>query len=266
MDSHSRSKINQLLTNWPKGAVGPASWLRDQGVSRQLADTYRKTSWLRRLAHGAYVRADDVNVDWTGAVWSMQKLLHMSVHPGGKTALELHGEAHFLPLGGGRLTLYGETGERLPVWFRTHNWNVKVLYTATNLFPRDLGLTEHIQRELPLQVSSRERAFMELLHLVPRKESLGEARLLMEGLATLRPALVQRLLETCNSVKVKRLFLVLADEARHPWVNKLDLSNTDLGKGKRVLIKGSKGGRLHPKYQLVLPVDSERDYSVSDRP
>ena len=52
---------------------------------------------------------------------------------------------------------------------------------------------------------------LELLHLVPEKEPFDEAKLLMEGLTTLRPSVLQPLLENCNSVKAKRLFLSLAE-------------------------------------------------------
>lgn len=58
------------------------AWLEAQGVPRQLADSYCKTGWLRRLARGAYARADDHKVEWTGAM-TMQQLLQMTVHPGG---------------------------------------------------------------------------------------------------------------------------------------------------------------------------------------
>jgi hypothetical protein len=40
----------------------------------------------------------------------------------------------------------------------------------------------------------------------------------MEGLNTLRPDLVQELLEKCSSVKVKRLFMHLAEQFQHPWL------------------------------------------------
>jgi hypothetical protein len=207
------------------------------------------------LARGAYARADDENVEWTGAVWTLQRLLKMTVHPGGKTALELQGDAHFLPLGGGRVMLFGAPAEKLPAWFRTHDWGVPVVYTMTNLFPAaaDLGFSEFAVRDLTLRVSGRERAMLELLHLVPEKEPFDEAKLLMEGLTTLRPGVLQPLLEHCNSVKAKRLFLSLAESAGHAWLGKLDLTRVNLGKGKRVLVKGAKGGRLDEKYQLVLP-------------
>ena len=40
---------------------------------------------------------------------------------------------------------------------------------------------------------------------------------------------VQELLENCSSVKVKRMFLYLADKFKHLWLDLIDLSNVDLG-------------------------------------
>lgn len=244
------------------------TWLEAHGVPRQLADSYCKTGWLRRLARGAYVRADDQKVEWTGATWTMQRLLQMTVHPGGKTALELLGDAHFLPLAGGRVTLFGAPAEKLPAWFRTHDWGVKITYTTTNLFPAGsaLGFSEFSVRDLTLRVPGRERAMLELLHLVPEKEPFDEAKLLMEGLTTLRPSVLQPLLENCNSVKAKRLLLSLAESSGHAWLRKLDLARIDLGKGKRVLVKNAKGGRLDAKYQIVLPVSREESEATGERP
>jgi hypothetical protein len=91
---------------------------------------------------------------------------------------------------------------------------------------------------------------MEVLYLVPAKESFEEASMLMEGLTTLRPRLVQSLLEHCQSVKVKRLFMYLAESHNHAWVRKLDLSKVDFGKGKRMIVKG---GRLNTKYNITVP-------------
>jgi hypothetical protein len=91
---------------------------------------------------------------------------------------------------------------------------------------------------------------------VPKAESFEESFLLMEGLTTLRPKLVQELLEKCHSVKVKRLFMLLAERANHPWVKKLDLSKVDFGTGNRMLIKG---GRVNKKYQISVPDLSNMD-------
>jgi hypothetical protein len=84
---------------------------------------------------------------------------------------------------------------------------------------------------------------MEVLYGVPLVESFDEAKLLMEGLTTLRPRLVQGLLEKCASVKVKRLFMLLAESCKHSWVRKLDLTNVDFGKGKRASVTETWKGR-----------------------
>ncbi len=59
----------------------------------------------------------------------------------------------------------------------------------------------------------------------------------------LRASLVQQLLEECASVKVKRMFLYMAEKARHRWFAKLDLSRITLGSGTRSLPKGERKSR-----------------------
>lgn len=93
-----------------------------------------------------------------------------------------------------------------------------------------------------------------MLHLVPRKVGFDEARLIVENLVTLRPDVVQKLLVACRSVKVKRLFLYMAERCAHPWVLKLDISKVDLGRGKRMIVPN---GRYDAKYRITVPADRE---------
>ncbi|OGR51315.1 MAG: hypothetical protein A3I11_07260 [Elusimicrobia bacterium RIFCSPLOWO2_02_FULL_39_32] len=245
------NKLNHLLTNWPNGTVTVSSWLKDQGYSNPLLSKYKKSSWMESLGHDANVRPND-KVNWTGGLYAIQEQLHLPIHAGGKTALQLHGYAHFLPIGKGvTVTLFGPTGVKLPSWFLQHDWQVKVHYTMTKIFPAgDLGLVRKEMGSFSIKVSSPERAMMEVLHLVPLKESYDEAKLLMEGLTTLRPTLVQDLLEECGSIKVKRLFMHLAEELNLPWAKKLDIKKVNFGKGKRVI---RKGGHFDPKYNISIP-------------
>jgi hypothetical protein len=74
----------------------------------------------------------------------------------------------------------------------------------------------------------------------------------MENLVTLRPDIVQWLLTACRSVKVKRLFLYMAERHEHTWLSKLDISKVDLGKGKRMIVPN---GRFNAKYQITVPID-----------
>jgi len=77
----------------------------------------------------------------------------------------------------------------------------------------------------------------------------------MEGLNNLRPDLIQKLLEECMSVKVKRLFLYMAEKAGHTWVSCLNLERVDLGIRKRALVKK---GVYVPKYQITVPAELQK--------
>lgn len=72
----------------------------------------------------------------------------------------------------------------------------------------------------------------------------------MEQLTTLRPGLVQTLLEQNSSVKMKRLFLFMAEKAGHAWFSDLDLQKIDTGSGKREIVPN---GVYDSKYQIVIP-------------
>jgi hypothetical protein len=252
MGSSTGSKINQLLKGWPNGTVAVSSWLEKHGAYQQLIHKYEATAWIRRMGHGAFAKAGD-KVEWSGGLYAIQEQLKLPIHVGGKSALQMQGYAHFLPMGKGAVvSLFGLPDVKLPAWFKQYRWGVAVRYTATNLFAGEAGqeLSKKDLGPYGIKVSAPERAMMEVLYGVPLVNSYEEARLLMEGLTTLRPRLVQRLLENCASVKVKRLFMLLAENCKHAWVPKVDLSKVDFGKGKRALIKG---GRFDSKYNITVP-------------
>ena len=104
----------------------------------------------------------------------------------------------------------------------------------------------------PLVYSSEERAILEMLQDVPQGESVYEAHVMLQGMVNIRPARMSFLLRHCGSIKVKRLFLALAERHRHAWFAHLDLSDVDLGEGKRALFAG---GKLDTKYKITLPAD-----------
>jgi hypothetical protein len=178
--------------------------------------------------------------------------LKLKVHVGSKTSLQMMGISHYLPLGMEVIYLFGSPGEKLPSWFRNYNWDKTVNYSITKLFPPEIALTKKNIGNYFIKLSSPERAIMETLYLVPQKQTYEESTLLMENLITLRPELVQKLLESCNSIKVKRLFMFLAESFGHPWVKRIDLSNVNFGKGKRVI---AKGGHFDSKYNISVPKD-----------
>jgi len=100
---------------------------------------------------------------------------------------------------------------------------------------------------------------MECLYLTPKRQELLECMELMESLNNLRPKTVQKLLQSCSSVKVKRLFLYLAEKSKHDWLEYLDISEVDLGTGVRSIVKN---GVYIDKYKITVP----REFEKNDNP
>lgn len=247
------NKLNYLLHSWPYGTVAVLPWLKTLGIKRQLVQKYEKSNWVKSIGRGAIVRPNQ-DVTWEGGLYAIQNLLKSKIHIGGKTALEIRGSAHFVPLGKAPVRLYGEPKEKLPKWFTDYDWGHEVRYYPTNLFSKnpDVGLTKRTFGTFELTMSANERAFFEVLYLIPDHQGIVEAQYLNQNLTTLRPNVVQELLECCSSIKVKRLFLFLADRQEHPWFKKLDLKKVDLGSGKRSIYKN---GRLDKKYEITISND-----------
>lgn len=228
-----------------------APYLQRRGISPALRRRYIDNKWLESFGRGAYKRPGD-QVDWLGGIYALQTQLGMSIHPGGKTALSLKGSTHFVAAGPGEVFLFGKRGERLPKWFTDFHWPEEFIYKPTMLFEGSLStyLTNYTHKELDIKIAVRELAALEMLYYVPAKQGFMEAFSIMENLVTLRPKVVQNLLEMCRSVKVKRLFLFLAQKADLPWFKKLNADNLDLGKGKRLIVKH---GVLDKKYEITVP-------------
>lgn len=253
MDTVRGAKLNLLLQAWPRGTVALPAFFARQGVSPGLTARYRKGGWIDPIGRGAFVRRGD-QVGWEGAVYALQRHAGKSIQPGGRTALELNGQAHFLRMSGRpKVHLFGPPGERLPRWMREHDWGADLRYFGLTLFSHPVDVSLKAYGEFSLTISSPERAILEVLDGVPRVTSFAEAQLLMEGLPSLRAGLMQQLLEACNSVKVKRLCLYLADATHMPWRADLVDERIDLGTGKRQVVTG---GRLDRRYNITVPRDA----------
>lgn len=249
MGLEKEQKINSLLKVQPSGIVYLTSWLTQNGFSNQLLDKYKNSNWLTSVGTGAMIRSGD-NVGYEGAIYALQQQAGLFVHPAGKTALSLLGKAHYLELSPKKAVVFGGKDEKLPTWCKTHDWGIQLDYYSSSFLPADIGLVEVELKTFSIQVSSAARAILECLFLAPKNQELVECYQLMEGLNNLRPNLVQNLLETCTSIKVKRLFLFLAEKANHSWVKHLNIEKIDLGSGKRSIVKN---GVYNPKYKITVP-------------
>lgn len=249
MTTEKKSKINTLLSSLPPGIALTSTWLTKQGYGLDLQKQYKKSQWFNSIGTGALIRDGD-RVDYLGGIYALQSQLGLSIHPGAKTALSLQGKAHYLALAENKVILFGTLGEKLPMWFDKHDWGISIGCKLSSFLPPELGLVEIEHKSFSVKVSSPARAIMECLHLAPKSQPLLEAYELMEGLNNLRPASVQKLLESCSSVKVKRLFLYMADKAGHEWLSYINMKKIDLGAGKRSIVEG---GIYIPEYRITVP-------------
>jgi hypothetical protein len=252
-----------------------ADWLERHGVSRQLRRKYVMRRWLLPLARGVYRRPspseEPGSLPWQVLVVSLNTFLHRPISVGARTALELQGFSHYVAASASREAhLY--ISEQLPKWVSQVPVNTRlVFHNARRLFRSgriplppgqagidpalaNAGLTQKPwgDRKWTLLMSTPERAVIELLDEVPRRETFHQADVLMEGLRNLSPRRLQALLTDCKNVKVKRLFFWFAERHNHAWLSKIDRSAIGLGKGKRML---ARGGRLDPKYNITVPED-----------
>ena len=265
--------LNRLEHEVPEGILVDAAWLKKRGYSRQLLSHYVTAGWLTQPTRGVYCRPRG-SLSWQQVVISLQALLDYPLLVGGRTALELQGFAHYLPHEQKEVHLYGPKAP--PRWLYKLPLKTRFVYHNDRKLFRHLlptkGLTQleggkksdtgpaqdswTIQNwgqwNWPLALSTPERAALELLDELPNHESFHQVNVLMQSLFNLSPRRLQKLLVDCRNVKVKRLFFFFADQHQHAWLKRLDKKAIDLGKGKRMLVKG---GKLDKTYQITVPED-----------
>jgi hypothetical protein len=223
----------------------------ENGISYELQRRYRESRWLTPVGTGVMARTGDKPTLY-GALSSLNQQTDKHFHIGALSALELAGYAHYVPMGRSRVVVCCPRDEWFPVWLDKHDWSVDILKMSSSNFDAQTGITTLMVSEFEILLSSPERAFMESLHLAPKQYNLTDLYYVMEMLNTLRPNVVQALLEQNISVKVKRLFLYMAEKANHAWFEAIDISNISLGSGKRSVVNN---GVYDAKYQIVIPED-----------
>ena len=246
----NKEKMKQLYQMLPSDVVVTASWLETNNISMQLRFKYVQNGWLHSLGKSAYI-INPNNYTWQGLVVGIQHFMKLPYHVGGLKALELQGFAHYLPIGTeNTITLYGENN--FPAWLKNLEVEDKIVLHKKPSF-KEIGL-KHIDSTIKgydLTVSSPERAIFELLYLVEKDgisfEFVSE---IYDGLTTLRPNVINQLLEQCDSKKVKRLFLFFMDFYNHQWKSFVKADNLDIGTGKMQIVKS---GVLDKKYLITVP-------------
>ncbi len=218
-----------------------------RGVSRDLQRSAVRSGWLTRLGTGAYTVLEEP-VSLEGALSTLQRELCLSVHQGGYTVLnEKYGKTHNLTVTR-KPQLFCYRGEKVPAWFKAHYGSSYDLF-VTSFLPSDAGFVDYDNVNFTVKIPVVERAILEMLYLTPSVHTLQETYQVMELLGTVKPLVIQSLLECCTSIKVKRLFLYMAERAGLAWFKRIDHTNIDLGRGDREI---TKGGQYVKKYQIVV--------------
>lgn len=283
MSEQKPAPLNRLLKELPPGLLADTGWLRSQGLSRSLVHDYIQRGLLERVGARLYRRgaADSADtIRWEVAILSAQQLNRASVHVGGPTALALLGLAHYLKLGGEHRVYLYDPEHTAPTWLNATKLSADIVKRTKRLFSGDgLGLewrridlgtgrlgAQPVEPKILepwdhfLRLSGEERAVIEMMDEIPSSVGFEHADEIFQSLTNLRPSLLSRLLQTCTSVKAKRLFLFYADRHGHAWRSRVDRDSVDLGKGKRQLVPG---GKLDPEYQITVPAKLLEDNPVA---
>ncbi len=249
----------ELYEIMPEGLVTTHKWLIENNLTRHAIDNLVKSNQLESISKGVYVRNSN-KITWQSIVYSLQSILKTDLVVGGLTALEMQGLSHYLSLSENKIVhLFGN--DVLPEWVVNLDLNVKfVRHTTASLFPKNTELNKQfhpftIERDWDndnrkLVLSSPERAYLEVLLDVAQNITFEHADQLMQGLTTLSPRNLQKILEWCQNVKVKRLFFWFADRQKYVWLDKINRESITLGAGNRMIVKG---GKLDNKYKITVP-------------
>lgn len=243
--------IKRLEQYLPDGQLVNRAWLKERGFNRPRVDYALRAGKLVALSHGIY-RRPGPPLKWEHVVFSLNEMGY-AVHVGGRSALELQGLAHYLPLGDTqRIDLYS-TG-KIPGWTRIYSGSFKFEIHNKQLFEElpEAGLTTRLYGpwDWSIPFSNPELALLELLADVRETADFSVADTFFEGAVNLRPKLLGELLTRCKQVKAKRLFLWFSDRHDHSWRKELETKGIDLGRGKRMLVKG---GVFDAAYQITIP-------------
>lgn len=242
------TKINKLRQQTPPNGILLTSWLEKSGFSRSEISQYMKSEWLQRISTGVYQFTGDTPSLY-GILASYQKQADLKYHIGAASALELKGFSHYIAMGKPTAVVFSPIRPPLPKWLNDAELDMNLAEVSSKVIG-DTGIEQMDYLGQTLTVSSPERAIMECILLSPSRYDLTDVYYLMEMLTSLRVSLVQLLLESCTSVKIKRMFLYMAEKARHRWFARLDLSRISLGSGTRSF---AKGGVKVNAYDIVIP-------------
>ena len=250
-----RPRKDQIFINWGEEEVHTSLWFKRHKVARSLIHRYESTGLIKGLGGGAYVKANGLPLNWQSAILTAQTEVELPIHVGGHSVFYLMGLNQYLRFDKKHIVFIVVREKlRIPIWLKKNDWGVKFQFKTSRLFDDDSGLEVFKRSKFPIIIASRERAVMEMIDSMDLSESFESLEQYFEGLTNIRASLTQGLLESCNSIKVKRVFLFMATKLDLPIIKKINISKVDLGQGKRVVVKS---GVFSKEFNITVP----RNYS-----
>ncbi|WP_321438492.1 type IV toxin-antitoxin system AbiEi family antitoxin domain-containing protein [uncultured Bacteroides sp.] len=245
-----KNKLNQLLLKKNPGGLYFSVWLKKNGYSDQLLKKYRESAWFSALSGGVMYRTGD-KLQSFAVLNSYNEQINKNFYIAAHSALELSGFNHYVPMGKPLLVIGHPKKQFVPSWMKKVDLDRTLKFFSTETFSKPQLST--FSNEYPqLMASIPEQAFLECLLLAPKQYSFMDLFYIMEQLTTLRPEILQLLLENADNIKVKRIFLYMAEKAGHYWFDSLDINKMNLGSGKHKL---TEKGVYVSKYKITIPKD-----------
>lgn len=237
--------LKQIIAKTPLNTVFLSAWLEKQGVKPKSIFDHRKYGWLESIGRGAFIKSGSQKDIFAG-ISAIQYQTEYDLHLGGKYAIDNYHHIRQYLKNDQLLELFTDERKALPQWFlSTFKDNYKL--RRTSFLPKNVGVNEIEISGIKLKISSLERALLEMLYNVPEETSTQEAYQIFEMITVVKPDLLNMLLVSCKSVKVKRLFMYFASKTNYPWFNKLE--NINLGSGVRTI---DKTGKYDKKYNIII--------------
>ena len=239
MATTGKRLLNRLYAQTVARAPLTSADLAALGVSADLAVHYVRAGWLKRLARGVFVRTGE-EPELHPSLRLLERMIP-GFHVGGKTSLNWYGVRHYVAQQE-LLHLYGSVAVKLPEWF-TERFPAE--YHRKRLFSeppeRPLHITPLEGRDSGPQVSTPERAMLELLSEIGVRQPLQEAKEILESAYSLRADVLRELLKCCTSVKTVRLCLQWGREFSLPWANKLNAAELPTGSKRPWVARSTEG-------------------------
>ena len=260
MSNPRYSLLKKVFSELPAGALVDTAWLKRHNISNQSVYGYVRKGLLVRLSRGVFLLSgSDYDpkepIDWEVILASLARVMDVKFHVGGLTAIELLGKQHFGTFDSmRRVQVYGKN---LPRWLTKVNANGKFRYCSNYLFRTAcLGIEQYqghhltFGTEVSYPMSGLERSIFEMIDSIRDEASFEHVDLLFQSMYDANPELLIELLNDCRKIKVRRLFLLLAERHNHSWMNLIDKRKFDLGTHSRQFIKH---GRYHPEFKITVP-------------